>query len=70
MLTATDDELVECMQILAGYLKIVVEPTGCLGFAAARSSAEQLRDQRIGVVISGGNIDLDRFAALVGSSRA
>ena len=70
MLTATDDELVECMQILAGYLKIVVEPTGCLGLAAARSSAEQLRGQRIGVVISGGNIDLDRFAALVGSRRA
>lgn len=67
MLTATDDELVECMRILAGYLKIVVEPTGCLGLAAVRSGAEQLRGQRIGIVISGGNIDLDRFAALVGT---
>jgi threo-3-hydroxy-L-aspartate ammonia-lyase len=70
MLTATDDELVECMRIFAGHLKIVVEPTGCLGLAAVRSCAEQLRDQRIGVVISGGNVDLDRFAALVGTSRA
>ena len=70
MLTATDDELVECMRIFAGHLKIVVEPTGCLGLAAVRSCAEQLRDQRIGVVISGGNVDLDRFGALVGTSRA
>jgi threonine dehydratase len=70
MLTATDPELVECMRIFAGHLKIVVEPTGCLGLAAVRSCAEQLRGRRIGVIISGGNVDLDRFAALVDSTRA
>lgn len=65
ILTATDAELVEAMRDFAAYMKIVVEPTGCLGLAALRSMAEQLRGQRIGVIISGGNIDLDRFAALV-----
>lgn len=67
MLTATDDELVECMRIFAGLLKIVVEPTGCLGLAAVRNSAEELRGRRVGVIISGGNVDLHRFAALVGT---
>jgi threo-3-hydroxy-L-aspartate ammonia-lyase len=68
VLTATDDELVEAMQILATVMKIVVEPTGCLGFAAARGIGEQLRGQRVGVIISGGNVDLARFASLVSSS--
>lgn len=67
MLTATDDELVECMRIFAGHLKIVVEPTGCLGLAAVRSSAHKVRGRRVGVIISGGNVDLDRFARLVGA---
>jgi threonine dehydratase len=65
MLTVTDDELIECMRLFAGYLKIIVEPTGCLGFAAVRRRAEEFRGQRVGVIISGGNVDLDRFAAFV-----
>jgi threonine dehydratase len=68
MLTATDDELVACMRLIATYLKLVVEPTGCLGLAALLNHAEQLRGQRVGVVLSGGNVDLARFAALVGST--
>ena len=36
ILTVTDDELVQCMRFFAERMKIVVEPTGCLGFAAAR----------------------------------
>jgi threonine dehydratase len=65
ILTATDAELVEAMGIFASVMKIVVEPTGCLGFAAVRALATQLRGQRVGVIISGGNIDLDRFASLL-----
>ncbi|KIF79377.1 serine dehydratase [Streptomyces sp. 150FB] len=68
ILTATDAELVEAMRDFAVYMKIVVEPTGCLGLAALRAMADQVRGQRIGVVISGGNIDLDRFAALLGGA--
>ncbi|MFC4944669.1 threo-3-hydroxy-L-aspartate ammonia-lyase [Pseudonocardia sp. GCM10023141] len=64
--TATDDELVAAMRVFAATLKIVVEPTGCLGFAAVRRLAPQLQGKRVGVLISGGNIDLDRYAALLG----
>lgn len=63
--TATDAELVECMRLFASRLKIVVEPTGCLGFAAVRSHAAELTGQRVGVIITGGNVDADRYAALL-----
>ncbi|SFI33087.1 threonine dehydratase [Streptosporangium canum] len=65
ILTATDAELVECMRIFGSVMKIVVEPTGCLGFAAVRKLAPRLRGRRIGVIVSGGNVDLDRFVSLL-----
>ena len=68
ILTATDAELVECMRFLAARMKIVVEPTGCLGFAAARKAGDAIRGRRVGIVLSGGNIDLERFAQLVAGS--
>jgi threo-3-hydroxy-L-aspartate ammonia-lyase len=63
----TDEQLVDCMSFFSSRMKIMVEPTGCLGFAAVRKMAEQFKGQRIGVIVSGGNVDLDRFCALVGS---
>ena len=65
--TATDAELVAAMRVFASTLKIVVEPTGCLGFAAVRRLSAELAGLRIGVMISGGNVDIDRFAALLGA---
>jgi threonine dehydratase len=62
ILTATDDDLVQCMRFFAERMKMVVEPTGCLGFAAARGMQEQLRGKRIGILVSGGNIDLARLS--------
>lgn len=67
--TATDAQLVEEMRFLATYLKVIVEPTGALGLAAACAQAHELMPEketpRVGVILSGGNVDLDRFAALV-----
>jgi threo-3-hydroxy-L-aspartate ammonia-lyase len=65
VLTASDAELVECMRFLASRMKLVVEPTGCLGFAAARRTKAQLRGQRVGLLLSGGNVDLERFCSLL-----
>jgi len=49
---------------------LLVEPTGCLGFAAARRLRTQLRGQRVGVIFSGGNVDLQRFCELAGGPAA
>ena len=65
ILTASDAELVECMRFFASRMKIIAEPTGCLGLAGARQLASQFPGGRIGVIISGGNIDLGRFCELV-----
>jgi threonine dehydratase len=64
ILTATDDELVACMRFFAERMKMIVEPTGCLGFAGALGMREALAGKRVGILISGGNVDLDRFCAL------
>ncbi|MDB6143814.1 MAG: Threonine dehydratase, catabolic [Pseudomonas sp.] len=65
ILTVSDAQLIECMRFYAERMKMVVEPTGCLSFAAAREIKDQLQGQRVGVIVTGGNIDLDRFAMLL-----
>jgi threonine dehydratase len=70
VLTATDAQLVEAMRFFATRMKLVVEPTGCLGFAAARGMGKALAGKRVGVILSGGNVDLPRLCELVGSAPA
>lgn len=67
ILTASDAQLVECMRFFAERMKLVVEPTGCLGIAAARAMASELKGKRVGVMISGGNVDLNLFSSLLHS---
>lgn len=67
VITATDNELVAAMRDLATYLKLVVEPTGALGFAGLRTAS---RTGRIGVIISGGNVGLEQYGTLLRDGRA
>ncbi|GLU32473.1 threo-3-hydroxy-L-aspartate ammonia-lyase [Trinickia caryophylli] len=61
--TASDAALVECMRFFAERMKIVVEPTGCLAFAAVREQRETWAGKRVGVILSGGNVDIARYGA-------
>ena len=70
VLTASDDELVAAMRFFAERMKMVVEPTGGLGFAAARNMKAALAGKRVGVIVSGGNVDLGRYAALLAGSQS
>jgi threonine dehydratase len=65
ILTASDDELVQCMRFFAERMKIVVEPTGCLGFAAARRMRDELRGKKVGILVSGGNVDLAKLSGFL-----
>jgi len=67
IVTVTDAQLVETMKFFAERMKMVVEPTGCLGAAAALCGVVPVAGKRVGIVISGGNVDLSRFAELVSS---
>ena len=62
MVTATDEQLVESLRFFAERMKIVVEPTGALAFAGAQHGNVDIHGARVGVLISGGNVDLSRLA--------
>ena len=63
--TVTDLQLIDCMRFFATRMKLLVEPTGCLGLAAVRDMKSRLHGQRIGVIISGGNVDVKRLCSLL-----
>ncbi len=67
VLTVSDAQLVSAMRFFAERMKLLVEPTGCLGFAAACHAGLPLRGKRVGVILSGGNVDLTRFGELIAS---
>jgi threonine dehydratase len=58
----SDAELVLGMRFFAERMKLIVEPTGCLSFAAAQ---KQRTGGRVGIIVSGGNVDLARFSQLI-----
>jgi len=63
--TVSDEALRDAMRFVAERMKLLIEPTGALAVAAALTAAVPVRGRRVGIVISGGNVDLVRFAALV-----
>ncbi len=65
IVTVSDPQLVATMQFLASRMKLLVEPTGCLGAAAALERVVPLSGLRVGVLLSGGNVDLARFCSLI-----
>jgi threonine dehydratase len=70
ILTATDQELVRTMRFFAERMKMIVEPTGCLAAAIVLQKANPFKGARIGIILSGGNIDLTRFAELINADSA
>jgi threonine dehydratase len=58
MVTVSDEDLVHTMRFLWERMKLVVEPTGALGLAAAYRGKVDVAGKRVGVLLSGGNVDL------------
>ena len=65
IVTVTDAQLVQAMRFFAERMKLVVEPTGCLAFAGACHAGLPLAGRRVGVIVSGGNVDRQRYAGLI-----
>ena len=63
--TVTDAQLVDSMRFYAERMKMLVEPTGCLSLAAALQASDALKGQKVGLIVSGGNIDMARFSQLM-----
>ena len=62
IVTVSDAQLIEAMRFAAARMKMVVEPTGALAMAAAMQGAVEVRGKRVGVLISGGNVDIAQLA--------
>jgi threo-3-hydroxy-L-aspartate ammonia-lyase len=63
MMTVSDDDLVRTMHFVWSRMKLVVEPTGVLGLAAAFNGRYPVTGKRVGAIISGGNVDFGQAAA-------
>ena len=59
--TVSDEAIVRAMRQLWEVMKIIVEPSGAVPYAALLADAPQLRGLRIGLILSGGNLDLERL---------
>jgi threonine dehydratase len=63
MATVDDRPLLDAMFYLWERLKLLVEPTGALGAAAAFEKLLPIADRRVGILLSGGNVDLSQVGA-------
>ena len=68
IITVSDAQLVDTMRFFAERMKLIVEPTGCLAAAAVLQGVLPVAGKRVGVIVSGGNVDLARFGALLTDS--
>ncbi len=67
IVTVTDAQLCAQMRFFAERMKMIVEPTGCLAAAAVMQKVVDVSGKRVGVIVSGGNVDLESFGQLVKS---
>ncbi|KRD56303.1 serine dehydratase [Acidovorax sp. Root275] len=68
IISVSDEQLMQSLRFFAERMKIVVEPTGALAYAGAQAfsgadnGGKLLHGERVGILISGGNVDLARYA--------
>ena len=65
MVLVSDAQIVDAMRFAFERLKVVLEPSGACALAALLAGAVDVHGQRVGVVLSGGNVGADRFASLL-----
>lgn len=66
VVTVEEGAIVDAMCLILSRMKVVAEPTGALPLAAVMTGAVQVTGKRVGLIVSGGNVDLARLAALLG----
>jgi threonine dehydratase len=66
VVSVSDEALLRAMHLLWERMKIVVEPTGALATAGLLEGAVDVTDRRVGVVVTGGNVDLGQAAEWFG----
>ena len=67
VVVVSEVQIVDAMAFAFDRMKVVVEPSGAVGLAALLSGAVDVKGTRVGVIVSGGNVGVDRFAELMAS---
>lgn len=62
VITVTDEEIIQAMRTLWERLKIIVETSGAVPFAAVMKAKEKFAGKNVGIILSGGNVDLEKVA--------
>jgi threonine dehydratase len=70
IVTVTDAQLCTQMRFFAERMKMVVEPTGCLAAAAVMHKIVDVAGARVGVIVSGGNVDIDMLSNFIRSAKS
>jgi threonine dehydratase len=65
IITVTEEEIVKAMEFLWSRMKLVVEPSGAVSLAGVLSGKINIEDKNVGVIISGGNVDLTDFFNII-----
>ncbi|HNP08774.1 MAG TPA: pyridoxal-phosphate dependent enzyme, partial [Cyclobacteriaceae bacterium] len=60
VITVSDKEIIEAMRLIWERVKIIVEPSCAVPFAAVLKEKEKFSGKRVGIILSGGNVDLER----------
>lgn len=58
IITVSESEIIEAMQLLWERMKIIIEPSSAVAFAAIRKEKDSFKNQKVGIIISGGNVDV------------
>ncbi|MFM7859607.1 MAG: pyridoxal-phosphate dependent enzyme, partial [Flammeovirgaceae bacterium] len=60
VITVTDEEIIAAMRLIWERLKIIVETSCAVPFAAVLKEKEKFKGKRVGIILSGGNVDLEK----------
>lgn len=61
ILTASDPEIIDAMKLVWKHLRIVMEPSSAVPLAIILKNPDRFRGKRVGIIVTGGNVDLDRL---------
>jgi threonine dehydratase len=64
VITVSDDEIIDAMRLIWERMKIIVEPSGAVPLAAVLKAREKFQNRSVGIILSGGNVDLNRALQL------
>lgn len=64
VITVTEEEIIAAMRLIWERMKIVIEPSAAVPFAAVLKAKEKFKGKRVGIILSGGNVDLEKAAKL------